>query len=154
MTLQDIYSTIIQLRFKSNVRLVVIDFLTRIKTNVQDEYNFLRTATQFIKDMAKELDICIIVLTQTGRMAGGGGYFPLKMESGRGSGTIEEDGDFVLGIYDPSKAPNLNPAEEIKVRNTLVLQMLKSRRTAVIPKIELNFDKNSLRLMEMAGREE
>lgn len=149
MTLQDIYSTIVQLRFKSNIRLVVIDFLTRIKTHVQDEYNFLRTATQFIKDMAKELDIGMIVLTQTGRMAGGGGYFPLKLESGRGSGTIEEDGDFVLGIYDPSKNPNLNEADKLTTRNTLILQMLKSRRTAVIPKIELNFDKRSLRLMEM-----
>lgn len=149
MTLQDIYSTIVQLRFRSHIRLVVIDFLTRIKTNLQDEYNFLRTATQFIKDMAKELDVGMIVLTQTGRMAGGGGYFPLKLESGRGSGTIEEDGDFVLGIYDPSKNPMQNEADKLINHNMLILQMLKSRRTAVIPKIELNFNKKSLRLTEI-----
>lgn len=153
MTIQDIYSKIIQLRFKINIRLVVIDFLTNIKTNIEGEYDSLRLITKFTKEMAKELDVGIVILSQTGRMAGGGGYYPLTMQSARGCGTIEEDGDFVLGIYDPSKNPNLNEADRLMKRNTLILQMLKSRRTAIIPKIELNFDKHSLRLTEMTERD-
>ena len=154
MTLERIYSTIFQLKFQSNVKLVCIDFLTRIDGGDVDEYNFLRRATKYIKDMAKELGVAIIVVAQTGREGGGAGFTPLRLSSARGSGTIEEDADFIFGVHRPELNPMLSPEDRFKVRDQLILQMLGSRRTELIPSLELYFNKTSLRIMEMGKPEE
>lgn len=149
LSLTDIYSTLVKIKYKSNVRLVVIDFLTRIKTLIKTEYDSLRVATNFIKDMAKELDVAIIVLAQTGREQGGGGFKPLRMESGRGSGTIEEDADFVFGLYAPDRDPYLNEGDKMNWKDILIFQSLKTRRTPPLDTIQLYFNKKNLRLIEM-----
>ena len=149
LTLGEIHKVINQFKCRADIKLVVIDFLSRIQTDITEEYDFLRKATKTIKDMAKELGISIIVIAQTGREGGGSGYTPLTLRSGRGSGTIEEDADFILGVYRPELNPLLKEAERLKVRDTVKLQILGSRRTDVIPDIELSFNKRSLRVTEM-----
>lgn len=152
MSLHDIYATIIKLKYKSDVRLVVIDFLTRIKTNIPGEYDFIRGATKALKDFAKELNVVLIVLAQVGREMGGGGWMPLGLQSGRGSGTIEEDGDFILGIYRPELNKDMKDEDRDRWRDVVVLQVLGSRRTEIPNDIYLNFNKHSLRMNELAAR--
>lgn len=153
MGLRDIYASVIKAQFKLKIRFVVIDFLTRIKTKVLKEYDALRYATTFIKDMAKELKVAIMVISQVSRDEGGGGYYPLRITAGRGSGTIEEDADFMLGAYRPELKPGLDPGEQFKVQNQLIIQLLKTRRTPPIPNIEVFFNKKNLRLIEMSKEE-
>jgi len=153
MSLRDIYASVVKAQFKLNIRLVIIDFLTRIKTKVVKEYDALRYATTFIKDMAKELKVAVMVISQVSRDEGGGGYYPLRITAGRGSGTIEEDADFMLGAYRPELKPGLDPGEQLKVQNQLIIQMLKTRRTPPIPNIEVFFNKKNLRLIEVSKEE-
>jgi replicative DNA helicase len=149
MSLADIYTTLLSISFDTKIRLVIVDFLQRINYETDDEYKFLRRATSFLKDMAKELNLALILLSQVNRQEGGDGETPLRIRSGRGSGTIEQDADFVLGAYRPELNPNLDPDKYIKYKDMLIIQMLKSRRTPAIPKIECHFDKENLRLTEI-----
>jgi replicative DNA helicase len=149
LSLQDIYNTISKLKYKSDIKFVAIDFLTRIKTNVQGEYEFLRTATKFIKDMAKELNIVVFVISQVGREYGEDGSVPLSLRSGRGSGTIEEDADFIFGAYRPELSPNISPARRDKYKDKVILQTLGARRIPKLHDIVLHFDKRNLRIKEV-----
>ncbi len=149
MSLADIYTTLVSLSFESKLRLVIIDFLQRIDYETDDEYKFLRRATSFLKDMAKELNIVVVILSQVNRIEGGDGAFPLKLRSGRGSGTIEQDADFVLGAYRPELNTSIDPDKYIMCKDQLIIQMLKSRRTQTVPKIECHFSKENLRLTEL-----
>jgi replicative DNA helicase len=149
MTLGDIYRSITRLKFKTDVRLVVIDFLTRISTHIDDEYNFIRKATARLKDVAKELRVAVAVLAQVGRESGAGGWKPLTLQSGRGSGTIEEDGDIILGMYRPELDPYITPADHERWRNIIALQVLGSRRTDTVNLIKLYFNKYTLRITEI-----
>ena len=150
ISLSDIHSTIVSLKYKSNIRLVIIDFLTRIKTHMQGEYDFLRHATTFLKDMAKELNIALLVLAQVGREWGGDGSTPLSLRSARGSGTIEEDADFIFGAYRPELANNITPQRLDIVKDRVVLQCLGARRIRKLRDIWLYFDKQTLRLKEVS----
>jgi len=149
LSLRDIYSEIIQLQSKSNIRLVIIDFLTRIRTHIAGEYEFLREATKFLKDMAKELGVSLLVLAQVGRETGRNGDVPLSLRSGRGSGTIEEDADFVLGAYRPELNSFLTPDERFIVEGIVCLQTLGARRLPYMNDIFLRFDKRTLRVHEI-----
>jgi len=147
--LRSIYRTIVQLKFQGNVRLVIVDFLQRVQSKITDEYDFLRKATKYFKDIAKELKVALILLSQVSRERSGEGWRPLMLRSGRGSGTLEEDADFVLGIYRPELKPGITADEQFKVQDKIMLQMLKSRRTLLVPRIELGFNKDSLRIFEL-----
>lgn len=150
MSMGDIYTTISSIRYLTNIRLIIIDFLTRIKCTEKSEYDALRAMTKFIKDMAKELNVAIFVLTQVSRAEGGDGFSPLRLSSGRGSGTIEEDADFVLGAYRPELNPHLGDIDRRRLDGVVYLQMLGARRTPIIEKIKLHFNKKNLRLHEEA----
>lgn len=149
ISLSDIQRIIIQLKFRANIKLVIVDFLTRLKTHVQDEEEYLSYATRVIKDMAKELEIAVIIISQVNRGAGEEGGTPLTMQAGRGSGTIEENADFVLGVYRPEENPHLRAEDRGKWKDIMVLQILASRRTATGVNIYLHFDKGSLRIREI-----
>ena len=154
MNLHQIYQTILQQKFRSKIKLVIIDFITRIQTKIQDEYDFLRMATKGFKDFAKELQVGIIIVAQTGREGGGEGWQPLKLTSGRGSGTIEEDADFILGVYRPELNPRLDEGDQMRYRDIVILQFLGSRRTESGINFELHFNKQTLKMSEitMEGR--
>lgn len=148
LSVSDIFANIIQLKYKKNIRLVVIDFLTRIKTKCRDEYDFIRETTKIMKDMAKQLGVFLIILSQTGRQDGGYGYLPLNLQSARGSGTIEEDGDFVFGVFRPELNPDIKEPDKTRWKDIVVLQMLGSRRTERIERIECIFNKTNCRIYE------
>lgn len=148
LSLTDIYGIIMKHKFKANIRFVAIDFLTRIRTDQQGEYEFLRNATKFLKDMAKELNVALFVISQVGREVGIDGSKPLSLQAGRGSGTIEEDADFIFGAYRPELDPFASPQKIERYTNKVVLQTLGARRIPKIPDIILEFDKKSLRVRE------
>jgi replicative DNA helicase len=147
-SLHDIYMQIVKLKSQVPVKLVAIDFLTRITTTNPDEYGFLRHATKYLKDMAKELGISLVVLAQVGRESGGYGATPLSLRAGRGSGTIEEDADFILGAYRPELNPYLGTTKKLEMANVVIMQILGARRVPPQDDIVVRFDKRNLRIRE------
>ena len=72
------------------------------------------------KDVAKTLNLPVVLVSQTSRK-GGEGETEVSMDMGRGSGAIEEGADFVLGLWtvEDEKDPS---------RYDLICRILKNRK--------------------------
>lgn len=94
-----------KLKHDHNIGLIVIDYLqlmtcdTNGKSNREGEISFI---SRSIKQLAKELDVPIIVLSQLSRSVEqrGGSKIPMLSDL-RESGSIEQDADIVIFPYRP-----------------------------------------------------
>lgn len=80
------------------IGLVGIDYLTRMDGSESKEYDRVSRMMKEIKDLAKECDVPVILLSQTSR-AGGAGQTEVELDFARGSGAVEEESDFCLGFW-------------------------------------------------------
>lgn len=92
------YCKLIEKEHKAKVGLIGIDYLGLLDHPGRDEYDIVSKAARGIKDLAKHLNVPVIVLSQTSRK-GGEGQTEITLDMGRGSGAIEEAGDFLLGLW-------------------------------------------------------
>ena len=107
------YTKLIEREYKSKVGLIGIDYLGLLDHPGRDEYEVVSKAARGIKDLAKYLNVPVIVLSQTSRK-GGEGQTEITLDMGRGSGAIEEAGDFVFGLW--------------KDEDKLICKILKNRK--------------------------
>lgn len=101
--LSNIKSEARRLKRKGELDLLIIDYLGLIKTNMRFERRQLEIAhiTGELKNLAKELNIPIILLSQLNRPQKGVAVKPPQLEDLRESGDIEQDADIVLFIHKP-----------------------------------------------------
>ena len=117
--------------------LVLIDYLGLVKEKGKDLYEQISRVARGIKDMAKELNVPVVYLSQTTKAYKE--YDELTLGSARDSGAIDEASDFVLAIWkrkDDSKSYENNIP--------LWMGILKNRKGKTI-KHKIMFDKRSLR---------
>lgn len=107
------YTHLIEKQFKIKIGLIGIDYLGLIDGEGKGEYEIVSKICKSIKQMAKLLGLPFVVLSQTSRKAGSG-EIEISMDMGRGSGVIEESGDFVLGAFQDN--------------SDVVLKILKNRK--------------------------
>ncbi len=96
---------IIALVKEKNVKIVFVDYLQMISTNnkrISREAEISLVCREF-KNLAKDLDICIIVSSQLSRAVEQRGGRP-QLSDLRESGAIEQDADKVFFIYRPEMA--------------------------------------------------
>ncbi|MFV0536788.1 MAG: replicative DNA helicase [Dysgonomonas sp.] len=106
--LSNIKSEARKLHRKGNLKIMIIDYLQQIRTNMKFERRQMEVAyiTGELKNLCKELDIPIILLSQLNRPPKGLSKKALaenepKLDDLRESGDIEQDADKVLFIHKP-----------------------------------------------------
>lgn len=99
---------------------VGIDYLGLIDGPGASEYEVVSNIARGTKDVAKMINLPVVILSQTNRKAGEG-ETEVSLDMGRGSGAIEEGADFVLGLWtvEDEKDPS---------RYDLICRILKNRK--------------------------
>lgn len=128
--LNNIKSLARRLHRQGKLKIMIIDYLQLIKTNMQFQTRDLEVGfiTGELKNLAKELNIPIIVLAQLNRPQKGHAVRKPELEDLRESGNIEQDADIVIFPHRPSYY-NEDAVDDRNVswRNRGVLYMGKHR---------------------------
>jgi len=92
-----------RLKRKGQLQMMIMDHLglTRTGQKFQNRYQEIGYITGELKNLAKELDIPILLLSQLSRPPKGTGIRMPQLEDLRESGDIEQDADVVLIIHKP-----------------------------------------------------
>jgi len=95
----------IKLKQQYGIRCIMIDYLQLMTTGNKDfkgnREQEISTISRALKQLAKELDIPVIVLSQLSRASVQGGDPKPKLHHLRDSGAIEQDADIVVFIHRP-----------------------------------------------------
>lgn len=150
--LDTIIASIRSLQRKRGIAGVVIDYLQILTVNSNNkqstEEQLLAEAARRLKNLAKEMNIFIILLSQLNR----DGQNPLpKRERLRGSGQVAEAADMVLLVYRP-EVYGVNypkPYEAVSTHHTAMLRVCKNRNGALADFI-VGFDPALTKFFDMA----
>lgn len=113
-SISNICSSLRNLKLKYNINLAIIDYLQLVNSDLKGKTDESQIAdiTRRLKNVAKDLDICIIALSQFSRPTNGN----IKPSKGRlrGSGQIEEAADIVMTVWRPEtfNIPTIKIANE------------------------------------------
>ncbi len=133
LTISKLRTILMQRIKKDGVRLVIIDYLQLIDSNIKNtQYNKEQEISEIsrsLKRMSKELNVTIIALSQMSRDIEKRNEKEPKLSDLRGSGSLEQDCDKVLFIYRPD---NNN-------RNLLNMFVAKNRN-GPIGTVSFNYD--------------
>ncbi len=130
ISIERIIVSIRRMVLKRHVELVFIDYLQVLQTNEgmgrQTEEQFFGTVARKLKNLAKELNICIVLLSQLSRDKS---TTEPTLSRLRGSGQIAEAADMVLLIYRPVMYGKGYSGEFHKVRpeGTALIRLAKGR---------------------------
>ena len=140
------YIKLIEQEFNVKIGVIGVDYLGLMDGHGVNEYEVITKLSQDTKTMAKMINLPVILLAQTSRK-GGSGYTEITLADPRGSGAIEENCDFMLGLWqaEKEKGPQesiMNPEPEYD----LICRILKNRKGSVMSTWKLDLDANTLRI--------
>jgi replicative DNA helicase len=129
---------------KAGLEIIFIDHLQLVRqTQGRSLYEKATYDIRELKELAKNQDVVIFLLIQISRK-GEGGWTPVTLDMARDSGAIEENVDFLIGIWNPSLEQNADP----KWRGKLSLKLLKNKRGPVFG-VRAYFSRESGKIMEI-----
>jgi hypothetical protein len=137
------YTSLIEKHFRTKVGVIGIDYLGLIDAQGANQYEIISRLARGVKSLAKEINLPIILLTQSSRK-GGSGQTEVTLDMGRDSGAIEEAADFVIGLFQSEK--NNSPLETEDPEYDLIAKILKNRKGTVNSMWKLTLDPKTLRL--------
>ena len=145
VSLHDItaYVKLIEKHYKTRIGVIGIDYLGLMDGPGKGEYERMSELARGIKNMAKALNIPVVVIAQTNRQAGSD-EVEISMNMARGSGAIEEAADFVLGLYQAER--KLMSVEAQEPRFDLICKILKNRKGPAGSRWKLDLDPENLRI--------
>jgi putative DNA primase/helicase len=118
------YVKLIETEFKTKIGVIGIDYMGLIDGDGKNEYEVVSNVARGAKELAKEINLPTIILCQASR-SGGTGEEEITLDMGRGSGAIEEGGDFILGLWQNERKNGLGrPTGEFD----LICRILKNRK--------------------------
>jgi len=131
------------------VDVVGVDYLQLMRADGRSSslYEQFTPIARGMKDLAKDLDVAVILLSQINRDANGGWQRVLK-KHGRDSGAIEEACDHQIGIWRPELDPDLGTDERLQLRGQVHGTILKNRRGPAPVDIDMHFHGPTQRFME------
>jgi len=139
------YIEIIHRELGKQVGLIGIDYLGLMDAPGKDEYQQVSAIAKGMKNMAKAINLPVVLLSQVSRK-GGDGEVEVTLDMGRGSGTIEEAADVVLGLWQvESKSCGVGEPEY-----DLICRLLKNRKGQKGRRWKLELDPSTLRFGENA----
>ncbi len=110
-----------RLKLEKNVGLVVIDYLQLMETkNNDNRAQAIAEISRALKIMAKELEIPVITLSQLNRTSEARKDKRPQISDLRESGSIEQDADIVMLLYNPDTANEDQNAEKSNIVECIV----------------------------------
>ena len=134
-TLSNLYITCRRLSRKQNMKVAIIDYLQLINLSVFSSQNRTREIeyiTNNLKNMAEELGITIIILSQLSREHLKREDKSPRLSDLRDSGSIEQDSNVVLFLHEPDVPQNQESYKGIK-RLDMIVAKHREGRTGVVP---------------------
>lgn len=105
-----------RLKLEKNLGLVVIDYLQLMETkDTENRAQAVAAISRSLKIMAKELEVPVITLSQLNRMSEGRKDKKPQVSDLRESGSIEQDADIVMLLYNPDTANDDPNAEKSNI---------------------------------------
>lgn len=135
MSIERIISSIRTLVRKKDICLACIDFLQVLQTNEknmrQNEEQFYGMVTRKLKNLAKELNIAIVLLSQISRSRDNNNEPTLNRV--RGSGQISEAADVIFLIYRPELYGTRYSGEYCRIdpKGTALIKLAKGRNIGI-----------------------
>jgi replicative DNA helicase len=143
MTLVELRSQARKMKRERHIDVLFIDYIGLIQaTDVNSQtprHEVIAGISRALKQLARELDIPIIVLSQVGRQSDG--VMP-KLADLRESGSIEQDADVVIFLH-------RDKMEDNAVQNTEVV--VAKNRNGVTDRLMLGFNKSLVKFEELAN---
>ncbi|MCY6372234.1 replicative DNA helicase [Clostridium ganghwense] len=99
ITVSEIRAKCKALKLKYNLDVVLIDYIGLINAKAENRQQEISTITRELKNMAKDLDITVIALSQLNRAVEQRADHRPMLSDLRESGLIEQDGDVVMFLY-------------------------------------------------------
>lgn len=130
---------------RDDLKVIFIDFLQLVRGKGISLYEKTTKIIQEIKELAKNLDIIIIVLVQLSRKAGEGAE-EVRLDMARDSGAIEENSDFILGIWNPGKKEK----KGTELKDTRTIRLIKNKRGMTIG-IDVYFNPDTGKMVEVGN---
>lgn len=122
------YVSLIEKAYNLKIGVIGIDYLGLIDSPGINEYDVVSRVARGAKDVAKLLNLPVVILSQVSRR-GGEGETEVSLDMGRGSGAIEEGADFVLGLWQQAdKSEIIDEAESEHYNYDLICRILKNRK--------------------------
>lgn len=155
-----------QHRMGPPVRLVIIDYLQRIRSGIDNSpYTSANTISLEIKDMANDLNVPVILLSQVNREGSGKSrksadedddFFIPRMHHIRDSGRIEEDADKVaiLWMRNRNDSSPYIPVEEDIDRGRPAGFHIEKNRDGPLARVSLFFDDRITRFSDGSDYED
>lgn len=152
-SLDEIISSIRTLHYKKKIKLAVVDYMQILNVNMKSanqEQQMAEAARRF-KNLAKELNICIILLSQLSKESGSYGAKP-QLNRLRGSGQINEAADGVILLWRPEyyggNVHYSKPYENVSIKGTAQIKVAKGRNTGTMRFIA-GFDANLTKFYDL-----
>ena len=134
---------------RDSIKIVFVDFLQLIqKTRGKSLYENVSYQIEELKALAKNKDCVIFLLIQVSRK-GEGGWVPVSIDMARDSGTIEENCDFIMGIWSPILHPEIKTEDEEYWRGKIAVKLLKNKR-GLIEQVDCLFNSTTGNIGEVA----
>jgi replicative DNA helicase len=137
------YIQLTEKKFQIKIGVIGIDYLGLMDGPGKNEYEIVSQLAKDIKNLAKKINLPIVVLAQTSRKAGSG-EVEISLDMGRGSGAIEEAADFVLGMFQIEKEKLMIEGDELEYE--LICKILKNRKGSKGSRWKLDLDPTNLRI--------
>lgn len=140
MQLNDIRSQARKMKREDDIQILFIDYIGLIQNtdNSVPRHEQIANISRTLKQLTRELNIPIVVLSQVGRQTDG--QLP-RLSDLRESGSIEQDADIVILLH-------RNNTDEALIQKTEVV--VAKNRNGETGKIELGFHRNIVRFEELA----
>jgi hypothetical protein len=130
---------LIQREHNKNIGVIGIDYLGLINGKGQGEYERVSRIARGVKQLSKDLNKPVILVSQVSRK-GGAGNVEITLDMARDSGAIEENADIMLGLWQvehPKVVVGL-PGEIIEY--DLICRILKNRKGPAGSRWKLDLD--------------
>ena len=121
ITVAEIKAKCLRLKMEKGLGLVVIDYLQLMHSGRRGSNRTTEVGeiSRSLKIMAKELNVPVVTLSQLNRAAESEKRRP-KISDLRESGSIEQDADIVLLLYNPASDSDAEPAEAANILECIV----------------------------------
>jgi len=139
VSVKDIIAYVHLIQHKKDIKIGVIgiDYLGLMEGEGRGEYEIISGLAKNMKNLARTLNIPVVVIGQTSRKAGSGDM-EITLDMGRGSGVIEEAADVMLGLWQQDRE--------------LICKILKNRKGPKNSRWIIDLDPENLRLGESARK--
>jgi replicative DNA helicase len=147
MSVMDIKAKCKKLKQNKGLDVIIIDHLTLMKMPKAERRDLqIGEITNSLKNLAKELDICVILLSQLSReIAHRGDKRPLLTDL-RDSGSIEQDADLIIGLH---REEYYNPETEDK---GIIEMIIMKQRDGKVGTLKFGYVDKYQKIMELDYR--